>query len=98
VLCHDYGTVPTSYKLEGVVREGDYCLHISQVIKIWKGRYGDEVVALKVFKVPRQDPHILEFKRVSTSRGSLGERLLIIILVGGTADLLGNGERKMPQA
>ena len=97
-LCHNYSTVPTSYKLGSVVREGDYSLRISQVIEILKGRYGDEAVALKVLKVPRQDPRIFGFKRVSTSCGSPGERFLIVVLTDGTAALLGNGECKTSQA
>jgi len=50
------------------MREGDYSQHISQVIEIWKGRYKDKVVALKVFKVSPQDPQISAFKKVSTLR------------------------------
>ena len=58
------------------MREGDHSKHITQAIEVWKGRYKDEVVALKVFKVPRRGPHTLEFQSVSmprseTSRGSL---------------------------
>ena len=67
-LCCHHHTIPTSYKLEGIVREGEHSQHISEVIEIWKGRYQDEVVALKVLKVPHQGPHILGFKRVSMSR------------------------------
>ena len=47
------------------MREGDYSKHISKVIEVWKGRYKNEVVALKVFKVSPQDPHISKLKRVS---------------------------------
>ena len=56
------------YELEGVKREGDYSQRISQFIEIWKGRYKDEVVALKVFKVSPQDPQISAFKMVSMPR------------------------------
>jgi len=55
----------TPSELGGVVREGDYSQHVSQVIKIWKGRYRSEAVALKVFEVPRQDPHVSALRRVS---------------------------------
>ena len=66
-LCRERGAIPTSYKLEGVVREGYHFQRISLVIEIWKGRYKDEGVALKVLKVSREDPHILAFKSVSRS-------------------------------
>jgi len=80
------------------MREGDYCLRISRVIEIWKGRYGDEAVALKVFKVSRQDPHMCEFTQVRASRGSLRELLLIVVLTDGTAALHGNVGCKTSQA
>ena len=56
-----------SYKLEGVEKEGDNAQHISKAktTEIWKGRYKDEVVALKVLRVPRDDPHIQRAKSVS---------------------------------
>jgi len=66
-LCDRHRTIPTSYRVEGVVREGGYSQPISQVIEIWKGRYRGEVVALKVLKVSRQDPHVLAFTSVSIS-------------------------------
>jgi len=70
MLCGQNRTVPTRYKLEGGVREGDYSQRISRVIEIWKGRYKDGMVALKVLNVSLQDPHILTFKRVSMPHGS----------------------------
>ena len=66
--CDTYRTVPTSYKLEGVVKEGGYSERISQETEIWKGRYKDEVVALKVPRVSRQGFDVLELKSVSTQR------------------------------
>ena len=54
------------------MREGDHSKRISESIEIWKGRYKDEVVALKVLKVSRQDPHVLAFTRVSTLRDLQG--------------------------
>ena len=71
-LCAHRRTIPTSYKLEGVVRERDHSKRILQVVAIWKGRYKDEVVALKVIKVSRQDPHVLAFTSVSTPRDPRG--------------------------
>jgi len=73
-LCGRQRTVPARYKLEGVVREGDYSHRISRVIEIRKGRYKDGMVALKVLNVSLQDPHILTFKRVSMPRSPPVER------------------------
>jgi len=64
--------VPRLYKLEGVVKEGDRPQRISQAAEIWKGIYKDEVVALKVFRVPRGDLHSQKTKSVSTSHVPLG--------------------------
>jgi len=72
-LCDHHHTIPTSYKLEGVGREGGHPQHTSQVIEIWKGRYKDKVVALKILKVSRQDPHLLAFARVSVLPHDPGE-------------------------
>lgn len=36
--------------------------------EIWKGRYNDEAVALKVLRVPQDDPHEQKTKSVSMSR------------------------------
>jgi len=83
MLCGTHDTVPTSYELEGVMREGDYRLRISRVIEIWKGRYKDESVALKVLK-SRRGPHTSQFKEVSMSRTP--QRT--VVLTDGTAALL----------
>jgi len=72
MLCDQHGTIPTSYKLEGVVREGDNPQRTFRVVETWKGRYKDEVVALKILKVSRRDPHMLAFKRVSIPRNHPG--------------------------
>ena len=64
-LCGHHCTIPTSYQLEGVMREGDHSKRISESIEIWKGRYKDELVRLKVFKVSRRDPHVLGFTSIS---------------------------------
>jgi len=55
------------------VRDGSHSRRISQIIEIWRGRYKDEVVALRVFKVSRQDPHVLAFVSVSMPRDPLGD-------------------------
>ena len=94
-LCGIHNAIPTSYKLEGVVREGDRSQRMSQVIEIWKGRYKDEVVALKVYKVSRQDPHRLQFKSVSVPRG--GDSF-VVVLMGDIAVLQGNGVGKTAHA
>ncbi|KAF9651086.1 kinase-like protein [Thelephora ganbajun] len=57
-LCGHHFTFPASYKLVGVVKEGDCAQHNSRVAEIWKGRYDGEVVALKVLRVPRDEPGI----------------------------------------
>jgi len=64
-LCGSYRMLPTLYKLEGVMKEGDRPQRISNTAEIWKGRYKDEAVMLKILRVPRRDPHILELKSVS---------------------------------
>ena len=65
--CCRYGTVPTSYKLKGVVRVGEHSQRISQAIEIWKGRYKGKVVMLKVFRGTRTDDHAREVESVSMS-------------------------------
>jgi len=61
-LCGKHRTIPTSYKLEGVNKEGEYAQRISKATEIWKGRYKDEVVALKILRLPRDDPYIQRVK------------------------------------
>jgi len=64
-LCADHCTVPTSYQLEGVTKEGDCPQRICQETEIWKGGYNGEVAMLKVFRGPR-DYHVQKTKSVST--------------------------------
>lgn len=90
-LCGHHRTVPNSYKLEGVVKEGTCAQRISQVTEIWKGRYNGEVVALKVLRVPRDDPHVQRTKSVSTSRRSGGLPSLSRYLTHSAAFLQGSG-------
>ena len=66
-LCGDHHTVPTPYKLESVVKRGEHPQRISKVTEIWKGVYRDEVVALKVLRVPQDNPHAQRTRRVSMS-------------------------------
>ena len=47
------------------MREGDYSERVSQKTEIWKGRYKDEVVALRVPGVPREGFDASKLKRVS---------------------------------
>jgi len=47
-LCGHRRAVPPSYTLNGVVKEEDEARHISRVTEIWRGRYGNKVVALKI--------------------------------------------------
>lgn len=64
-LCGKHRLVPTSYKLEGVEREGERAQRNSKVTEIWKGKCNGEVVALKVLRVPRDDPQVQRTKTVS---------------------------------
>lgn len=68
-LCGRYSTVPSSYKLESAVKDGDRAQRISKVTEIWKGRYNGEVVALKVLRVPQDDSHLKSIRSVSMSCG-----------------------------
>ncbi|KAF9789185.1 kinase-like domain-containing protein [Thelephora terrestris] len=52
-LCGHHHTVPTAYKLEGVVEQGTCAQRASHVTEIWKGEYNGEEVALKVLGVPQ---------------------------------------------
>ena len=47
------------------MREGEHSQHVSQAVEIWKGRYKDKVVALKVLMGTRGDDHIRETESVS---------------------------------
>ena len=64
-LCGKHRTVPTAYKLDGVEKEGEYPQHISKATEIWKGRYEGKAVALKILRLPRDDPYIQRVKTVS---------------------------------
>ena len=97
-LCYHHRTIPTTYKLEGVVREGDLSQCVSQVVEIWKGRYKDEVVALKVLKVSQRDPHVLEFTRVRMPHDPPGRRVSFVVgLTDDIAALQRNGATKGDQ-
>ncbi|KAF9785451.1 kinase-like domain-containing protein [Thelephora terrestris] len=50
-LCTLWHTVPTSYELPGVVKQGDRALHASMMTEIWEGMCGGKVVALKVLRL-----------------------------------------------
>jgi len=54
------------------MREGDHSQRISEVVEIWKGRLQDEVVALRVLKVSRQDPDTPTLQSVSVLCNPLG--------------------------
>ena len=66
-LCGKHRIVPKSYKLEGVEREGGHAQCLSQVTEIWKGTWDGKVVALKILRLPRDDPNLQGTKSVSTS-------------------------------
>ena len=75
-LCGHYLMVPGSYKLKDMVKEEGPAQRISQVTEIWKGRYNDKVVALKVLRVPRDDPQVGGIKSVSTPCDTLRGRVV----------------------
>lgn len=58
-------TIPTSCRLEGVILQGDHAQHTSQATELWKGMYNNEVVALKFFRVPQDDPQVPAVNSVS---------------------------------
>ena len=98
-LCGNHRTVPTSYKLEGVVKEGEIPKHQrrSGVTEIWKGLHNGDVVALKVLRVSRDDPQMQRIKSVSTLRGPLRARSFVV-LMDGVAILQGGGADDAAQA
>ena len=55
------------------MKEGNHAQHITVVTEIWKGRYNNEVVALKILRMARDDPQIQRTKSVSVSHDSPGE-------------------------
>lgn len=61
------------------MKEEDRAQRISQVTEIWKGKYNDEVVALKVLRVPRDSPQVRRTKSVSISCDSHGFLVLVDI-------------------
>jgi len=66
-LCGKHRTVPASYELEGVKKEGDRAQRVSKATEIWTGRYDDKMVAVKVLRVSQEDPSIQRAKSVSVS-------------------------------
>ena len=82
-LCDLHHTLPTSYVLEGVTKEGDRPQYTSHATEIWKGRYRDEEVELKILKVSPQDPKILAFKSVSVPH--MISRSFVVVLTDDTA-------------
>jgi len=99
-LCGKHHIVPKSYKLEGVVKEGELPQHRQPtgMIEIWKGRYNDEAVALKVLRVPPGDPQIRGIKSVSTLFGPSRVGLFDYVLIDGVAVLQGSGIDDAAQA
>ena len=87
-LCGRSRTIPTSYKLSGVKKQGDYPERISRVTEIWKGVYRDEVVALKVLIVPKDDPDERETESASIS---CSVRFAVVVLTDCIDILQGSG-------
>ena len=81
-LCGYWCTVPTSYKLEGVVR--NYAAqHVSQMTEIWKARYSGREVAVKIVRVRQGDPLAQRVKRVSRLRNSRRRVFFGVVLTDG---------------
>jgi len=92
-LCGYYCTVPISYQLEGVTKEGSHPQHISRVADIWKGRYNGQVVALKVLRGSRGGYHMQTTRNVSVSHEPL-----VVVLIDGIEVLQGSGVDEATQA
>jgi len=89
-LCGKYNTVPTSYKLEGVEKDGDLpqCIHpAGRVTEIWRGRHNGKVVALKII-TPLGESQVQEIKSVNILSVLLGGSL--VVLTDGVAILQGS--------
>ena len=67
-LCGHWRMFPTSYQLEGVVKEGTDAEHTSKTTEIWKGKYKGKEVTLKILRVHRDDPQAQAVESVSMSR------------------------------
>ena len=52
------------------MKEGHHAQHVSPVTEIWKGRYNEKEVALKLIRVHRDDPQAEIVQSVSMSRDS----------------------------
>ena len=52
------------------MKEGDHAQHVTPVTEIWKGRYNEREVALKLIRVHRDDPQAETVQSVSASRDS----------------------------
>jgi hypothetical protein len=71
-LCGDHRTVPSAYKLKEVIKTGTHSQVTSQVAEVWKGKYKDGQVALKIFRIPPNDPKFQRIKKVCLFRGQEG--------------------------
>lgn len=77
--------------------QGVYAQHTSQVAELWKGMYNDEVVALKIFRVPQDDPQIPSVESVSTLCISNTKGSFAVILTHGLVVLQGNSSDEAGQ-
>ena len=60
----------------------DRAQRISQATELWKGSYNDKVVALKIVRVPQEDPHLQTNTNVSCGVIPRWE-LIIVVLTDG---------------
>ena len=65
-MCGYYCTVPASYQLEGVTKEGDHPQSIFPDTEVWKGRYDGKAVVLKILRGPRVGSRVEKPNSVST--------------------------------
>jgi hypothetical protein len=77
-LCGKHRTVPTTYQLNGVVKEGSYPYRSSRVTEIWTGKYKGKEVAIKVLRVSRDNSDVQKAKSVSISRDKGGRCVSLI--------------------
>ena len=64
-FCTRWHTVPVSYELDDVVTKGAHAQQVSRVTEIWEGVHDGHVVALKVLRLPQDDPDIKTAQEVS---------------------------------
>ena len=89
-LCGYWCTVPTSYKLEVVVR--NYApQHVSQMAEIWKAWYSGQEVVVKIVRVRQGDPLAQRINSVSGLPNSRRNVFFGVVLTDGIGIVQGSG-------